>query len=154
MNEELIQYLKQIKLEWGEGTVKAIIKQIDSYPIRWQGTLRRSISYEQEDTLDGNIEIFMADYGKFIDEGVNGTVQNRGSKFQFSGNYKGTAYALTAWATAKGLNRFAVARSIQKKGIRPRRFFNDVIASRTNDLGELITQGMADWMENNIGDKQ
>lgn len=152
MNEELLQYLKEIQLEWGRGTVKAIIKKIDRERLVFEGNLRRSIDFDLNDK--GEFVFDMEGYGAYLDEGVNGTVQNRGSKFQFAGNYKGTAYALTAWATSKGLNRFAVARSIQKKGIKPRRFFNDVIASRTNDLGELITQGMADWMENNIGDKQ
>lgn len=152
MNEELLQYLKEIQLEWGRGTVKAIIKKIDAERLVFEGNLRKSIDFDLNDK--GEFVFDMEGYGAYLDEGVNGTILNRGSKFQFSGNYKGTAYALTAWATAKGLNRFAVARSIQKKGIKPRRFFNDVIASRTNDLGELITQGMADWMENNIGDKQ
>jgi hypothetical protein len=152
MNEQLIILIKQIKDRWGEGTVQAIIKKIDSYPIKWRGTLRRSISYEQQDTLDGDIDVFMADYGRFIDEGVNGTTTSRGSEFSFRGKYKGTAYHLTQWANSKGLNRFAVARSIQKKGVKPRPFFGSVIENRIPVLGEMITEGMAEWMENNIGD--
>ena len=59
--------------QWGRETVAAILKKIDSIPIKWKGTLRRSVSYEQDGT---DISFNMADYGKFIDEGVSGTEIN------------------------------------------------------------------------------
>lgn len=150
---ELIQILLDVKDKWGQETVQAIIKKIDSYPIRWQGTLRRSISYEQDDTLDGDITFNMADYGKFIDEGVNGSRSVYTTAYQFKGNYKGTAYHLTSWANSKGLNRYAVARSIQKKGIKPRPFFNSVIQQRVDkDLPKLIETAYNDYLNKSIED--
>jgi hypothetical protein len=147
---ELILLLKDIKDKWGAGTVNAILKKIDSYPIKWKGTLRRSVSYSQKDDLDGDITFNMADYGKFIDDGVNGTQVPRGSEYSFRGNYKGVAFHLTSWANSKGINRYAAARSIQRKGIKPRPFFNSVIESRVEGLGEAITDGMAEYMDKSI----
>lgn len=152
MNEELILLLKQIKDQWGRETVAAILKRIDSYPIKYKGTLKRSISYEQGKDVDGDIEFFMADYGKFVDQGVNGTQVTRGSKFNFrQTSIKGVAYHIKPWATSKGIqNPWGVATNIVKKGIKPRPFFDSVIQSRINILGEAITQGMADYMDDQV----
>jgi hypothetical protein len=151
MNEELVNLLRQIKDQWGRETVAAILKRIDSYPIKYKGTLKRSISYEQDSSLDGDIEFFMADYGKFVDQGVNGINQARGSQFNFrQTSIKGVAYHIKPWATSKGLNNWAVATNIVRKGIKPRPFFDSVIQSRVNVLGEAITQGMADFMDNQV----
>lgn len=151
MNEELLALLKQIKDQWGRETVAAILKKIDSYPIKYKGTLKRSVFYEQDKTADADIEFFMADYGQFVDKGVNGTTQGRGSQFNFKQtSIKGVAFHIKPWATSKGLNNWAVATNIVKKGIKPRPFFDSVIQSRINILGESITQGMADFMTNQI----
>lgn len=150
MNEELINLLRQVKDQWGRETVAAIIKRLDTYPIKWKGTLRRSITYEQQEGADGDIDFFMADYGKFVDDGVNGTSTSRGSQFSFKGNWKGTAFYIKPWATSKGISPFAVAKSIQKKGIKPRPFFNSVIEQRVAVLGEDITQAVADYMEQQV----
>jgi hypothetical protein len=152
MNEELLLLLKQIKDQWGRETVSAILKKIDSYPIKYKGTLKRSISYEQDKTPDADISFFMADYGKFVDQGVNGTQVNRGSQFNFrQTSIKGVAYHIKPWATSKGIqNSWGVATNIVKKGIKPRPFFDSVIQSRVNVLGEAITEGMAQYMNNQV----
>jgi hypothetical protein len=152
MNEELLLLLKQIKDQWGRETVAAILKKIDSYPIKWKGTLKRSISYEQGKDADADIEFFMADYGKFVDEGVNGTQQTRGSQFNFrQESIAGVAYHIKPWATSKGIqNTWGVATNIVKKGIKPRPFFDSVIQARVAVLGEDITQGIADFMESQV----
>lgn len=150
MNEQqLLQIINQIKDRWGLETVNAILNKIRQENAIYSGTLERSISYEQ-DAQSGDISFFMADYGQFIDEGVNGTEQNRGSQFQFKGNWKGTAFHIKEWATSKGLNPYATAKSIQAKGIEPRRFFTSVIESRLNSLGDNINQGIQDYMNNLI----
>jgi len=151
MNEELLDLLAQIKDQWGRETVAAILKKIDSYPIKWKGTLKRSVFYEQDKTADADIEFFMADYGQFVDKGVNGTTQNRNSQFNFrQSSIKGVAFHVKPWADSKGINNWAVATNIVKKGIKPRPFFDSVIQSRINVLGENITQGVADFMEAQI----
>lgn len=140
---ELKDLLQQVTDQWGAETVAAILRRLDSYPIRWNGTLRRSISYQQ----DGEkITFNMADYGEFIDKGVSGTSVKRNSPYSFRGRYKGTAFYIKDWALSKGLNQWAVAKSIQKKGIKPRPFFTSVIDSRIPELEPLITQVTEDYL--------
>lgn len=147
--EELTKLLIEVQDQWGAETVKAILKKLDSYPIKWRGTLRRSVSYAQKET-SGEIDFLMADYGKFIDEGVNGTLVQRNSPYSFRGNIPGTAYYLKEWATAKGINPYAAATSIQRKGIKPRPFFNDVIESRIDTLGEAILAAQQEYLDKTI----
>lgn len=151
MNEELVNLLRQIKDQWGRETVAAIIKKIDSYPIRWKGTLKRSIIYQQDKTPDGDVEFFMADYGQFVDKGVNGLLQKRNSPFNFKQkSITGVAFHVKPWADSKGLNNWAVATNIVKKGFKPRPFFDSVIQARVSVLGEDITQGIANYMEESV----
>lgn len=144
---DLKTIIEEASDKWGRETVAAILKKIDSYPIKWNGTLRRSISYEQEGT---DITFNMTDYGKFIDEGVSGTVTKRATPYSFRGNYKGTAFFIKDWALSKGKNPWAVARVIQKKGIKPRPFFNSVIEARIPDLEPLIAQATEDYITSKL----
>ena len=135
--------------QWGRETVAAILKKIDSVPIKWKGTLRRSVSYEQDGT---NISFNMADYGKFIDEGVSGTEIKRATPYSFKGNYKGTAFFIKDWALSKGKNPWAVARVIQKKGIRARPFFNSVIEARIPQLEPFIAKALEDYTTSKLAE--
>lgn len=151
MNEELLLLLKQIKDQWGRETVAAILRTMDTKrnSLTFNGTLRKSIIYEQQNDLDGDISFFMADYGHFLDQGVNGTLSAYSTQFKFSGDkdkIRKMGGALKPWADAKGLNPWALAHSIQKKGIEPRRFFDSVVEARLGTLGESITTGLADYM--------
>lgn len=149
MNEELINLLKQIKDQWGRETVAAILRTMDTKrnSLNFNGTLRKSISYEQDKSLDGDISFFMADYGHFLDQGVNGTRSAYSTPFSFSGDkdkIRKMGGALKPWADAKGLNPWALAYSLQRKGIEPRRFFDSVVETRIGILGESLTQAIAD----------
>lgn len=149
MNEELILLIKQVKDKWGLETVNAIVKKIDSYPIRWKGIIRRSIIYKQDEGPDGDIDFFMADYGRFIDEGV-GLFGPRKTRIP-NKSIAGIAFHIKPWADSKGLNNWAVATNIVKRGgIKPRPFFNSVIEQRVAILGQDITESMAEYMENSI----
>lgn len=149
MNDELKRLLEAVYDQWGLETVKAIIKQIDRYPIKWKGTLRRSISYETGDVAgDDAITFNMADYGEFIDKGVNGIFQNRGSKYNFRiSSIGGVAYHVKPWADSKGLNNWAVARSIVRKGFKPKPFFDSVIQARFPQLQEGLTQAYQSYLD-------
>jgi hypothetical protein len=146
--EELIKLLQEAQDQWGAETVKAILKKIDSYPIKDKGTLRRSISYEQN--KEGNITFNAADYGEFIDKGVDGLRQSVGSKFKFRGNFKGMAFHLKQWSNSKGLNPYAVAYKIQQRGIKPRPFFTSIIEKRVPDLAEAINKAQTEYLEKSI----
>lgn len=146
--KELIKLLEDVQDKWGKETVQAILKKIDSYPIKDLGVLRRSISYSQD--RSGSVTFNMADYGQFVDKGVDGLLQSVGSTFKFRGNWKGTAFYLKEWAARKNLNPYAVAYKIQKEGVKPRPFFNSVIESRVPDLGVAINKAQSDYLASTI----
>ena len=140
---ELEQILEDALDKWGQETVQAILRKIDSYPIRWKGLLRRSISY---DIKGQNVEFLMADYGKFIDEGI-GLFGSRKTRIPTS--KKGAlAYYLKEWSTSKGLNSWAVATNIIKRGgIKPRPFFNSVIQQRVQGLDKVLNDAYDDFLQ-------
>lgn len=151
--EELRKILKGVYDKWGAETVKAIITKIDSYPVKWRGTLRRSISYSQpaEDQIDFN----MADYGRFVDEGV-GQFGPRKQRIPRQSIPK-IAHYLKPWAKSKGLNPYAVATNIVKRGgIKPRPFFNSVIEARVPQLGDAVVKAHEEYISKKIdeGNKQ
>jgi hypothetical protein len=154
MNDQLIVLLQQAKAQWGIETVTAIRNRINEIGLIWQSTLVNSIGFSQDDTLDGNITFKMAEYGKFLDEGVNGTNTTYNSPYQFKGNYKGTAMAIQEWANSKNLNNWAVARSIQKKGLEPRRFYNSVIESRIPELATKLEGAYRTYLDGLINRQQ
>lgn len=151
---DLILLLQQVKLEWGIETVNAIKARIQEEQAIYEGTLLDSITIQQEENLDGNISFKMTEYGKFIDEGVNGLLQSQGSQYSFRGNWKGTALAIQSWARAKGLNEWSTARSIQDKGITPRRFFKSVIENRLPQLARDLEVAYTTYLEQQINNQQ
>jgi len=151
---DLITILQGAKADWGRETVEAIKLKIQRDGVVFSSDLLNSIGFNQDDTLDGNITFKMSDYGKFVDEGVNGTSTNVGSQFSFKGNYKGTAVAIKQWADSKGLNNWALGHSIQKKGIKPRRFFKDVIATRLPDFETNLVGAYNEYLNSQINRQQ
>jgi hypothetical protein len=150
----IYEVIQDAKRQWGIETVNAIKKKIEQEDLIFQRTLLDSIGLNQDDTLDGNITFKMTDYGKFLDEGVNGTENQFGSQFSFQGNWRGTGAAIQDWATSKGLNPWATAKSIQKKGIEPRKFFNSVIETRLPQLALDIEAAYATYLNNIINNQQ
>lgn len=159
MDQELIDLLKQIKATWGRETVAAILKEMDKKrnKLSFTGNLRASVKAEQATDLDGDVTFKMAPYGQFVDKGVKGVnsnyTANKDTTFSFKAldSRFGVAHYVKKWANSKGLNEYAVATNIVKKGIEARKFFDTVIQSRINILGEDITQGIAEYMESQIG---
>lgn len=146
----IYEILQEAKREWGAETVEAIKLKINEDDIIFQSVLLNSIAFEQDQTLDGEINFKMSDYGKFIDRGVNGTSVSVGSEFSFRGKWQGTALAIKPWADAKGLNPYAVARKIQRDGIKPRRFFESVIESRLPDLAKNLEAAYTKYLNDAI----
>jgi hypothetical protein len=148
---ELEQILKTVQKQWGVETVQAIIRKIEQDNIIWEGNLKNSIRFKQED--NGDITFLMKEYGEFLDEGVNGTRSAYATAYQYRGNWKGMGFALTKWADSKGLNPYAVARSLQEKGLKPRRFFKSVIESRAEDLATSIGTAYNDYLSGLLGNQ-
>lgn len=150
----IYEVLQEAKRQWGIETVQAIKNKINEEGLIWQNTLLNSIGLNQDDTLDGNITFKMTDYGKFLDEGVNGITNNLGSQFSYRGNWRGMGAAIKPWADSKGLNPWAVAKSIQSKGLQPRRFFNSVIESRLPDLSTKLEVAYTTYLNDMINRQQ
>ena len=146
---ELVNILNLAKKQWGIETVQAIIRKIEQENIIWEGNLKNSIRFKQQD--NGDITFLMKEYGEFLDEGVNGTRSAYATQYQYRGNWKGMGFALTKWADSKGLNPYAVAWSLQEKGLKPRRFFKSVIESRVDDLALLIEKSYNDYLNGLMG---
>lgn len=140
------QILKNVQKQWGIETVQAIINKIQQDDIVWNGNLKNSIRFKQQD--NGDITFLMKEYGEYLDEGVNGTRSAYATQYQYRGNWKGMGFALTKWADSKGLNPYAVAWSLQEKGLKPRRFFKSVIESRAVDLADAIGTAYNDYLSN------
>jgi len=146
---ELVNILNLAKKQWGIETVQAIIKKIEQENIIWEGNLKNSIRFKQQD--NGDITFLMKEYGEFLDEGVNGTRSAYATQYQYRGNWKGMGFALTKWADSKGLNPYAVAWTLQRDGLKPRRFFKSVIESRVDDLALLIEKSYNDYLNGLMG---
>ena len=139
MNEEL----KKILDEWGAETVGKIIQAIDTNNLKWRGTLRRSIIYQ---IGEDNIQFLMADYGKFFDENSDSPTFKKGSKGAL-------AYHLKDWASSKGLNSWAVATNIVKRGRlkrKPVNFFTAVIEKQIANLAPKLDDGIIRYLDQRI----
>lgn len=145
----LEQILNQVKKQWGIETVQAIIQKIERDDIIWEGNLKNSIRFKQDE--NGDISFLMKEYGEYLDEGVNGSRSAYATGYQYRGNWKGMGFALTKWADSKGLNPYAVAWSLQRDGLKPRRFFKSVIESRADELATAIGVAYNDYLSNLLG---
>lgn len=142
---------------WAEETIAIMLRVMDTSNqsgLRWRGQLRNSLKYVL--TEEGVDILMTAAYGQFQDEGVNGLRNNYKSPFSFSAARTGVidkkvvgkmARALRAWAKSKGLNEFAVAYSLQRKGIKPKRFFKTVYEARIDILVREIEKAYAETIE-------
>jgi hypothetical protein len=142
---ELINILNLAKKQWGIETVQAIIRKIEQDNTIWEGNLKNSIRFKQDEKT-GDITFLMKEYGEYLDEGVNGTRSAYSTQYQYRGNWKGMGFALTKWADSKGLNPYAVAWTLQRDGLKPRRFFKSVIESRVPDLATSLERAYNDYL--------
>jgi len=116
----------------------------------------------------------MEDYGKFIDQGVQGiggvrktttlfgregdTIPNvapespfRFGSGNFSGTYKDFKKKTNIWAQRKGLNPYAVRSSLFRKGLKPNYFYTDIVDENLiNELVSLLEQKGAIALEREI----
>lgn len=149
--EELEEIIKQAYNTWGSETVGAILKEIDTQKIFWRGTLKRSISYNQKaiDQIEFVIAAPADKYAEFIDggTGIFGPKKTPIPKTSIPG----IAYYIKPWADSKGLNNWAVATNIVKRGgIKPKPFYSSVIANRIERLGIAVQSAIEKGLEETI----
>lgn len=121
------------------------------------GELRKSIEADIVLTDDGyNVDILMKDYGEYQDKGVNGTQKSWGSPYSFRKMIPTSA--LDKWIINKGIAprgangqflsraglKFAIARSIMIKGIKPKNFIEPNIDPKLEGLANLTAEEIWD----------
>ncbi len=137
------------------------------------GRLDRDM-YAGDIEVDGTklaVDIFIPNYGMYLDQGVNGTEVNHGSPFSYRGKMPPVA-KLLAWARRRAnraqkykpvsklekkdnkVNKmvsdasnyrslaFAIGKSIQKKGIKPTKFFSKAVAGCAAKFKSNIAEGI------------
>lgn len=120
----------KILKDFGESTVATIIKVMQSKNIKWRGNLQRSIKAKYGNNV---VEFIMSDYGQYLDKGT-GRFGIKGTPIPKK-SIPGIAFHIKEWAKSKGLNEWAVATNIQKRGgLQPRRFFDKTIE---DEIGKL-----------------
>lgn len=118
------------------------------------GKLYDSIHYEIKETgLKISLTFKMADYGKYVDKGVNGYDNKVGSQYSFKpkdgkGTGKKSAFitALQRWCVIKGLPKnaaYPIRKKIWKMGIPPTNFFTLPTKRRVKQLEQGIKKNMA-----------
>ena len=91
------------------------------------------------------INFSMEEYGEYQDRGVKGAANFKSHKMKVYTPFKfkdkaPPPKALKEWSRSKGLNEFAVSRSIYLKGIPQTLFFTKAFKSTFNDLPETILE--------------
>ena len=101
------------------------------------GKLSESFEFTIGQTPDRfDIGIYGMSYAKFMDAGVNGTLTDRGSQFSF----KDKMPPISAFPQAT--NPWAVAKSIQAKGIAGTRFISNTVDEKVNELADELIKGI------------
>lgn len=144
--------LRAVMDELGEDLVKEIVKELIRADKKASGELIRSIEYRLVQAADSFIvELLAAPYFEYVDQGVNGTERNRGSKYSFmkkTVNLK----AIDKWIVRRGIAprdkkgqfiprksvKFLIGRSIARKGIKGIHILEDSINKIYSLKEELI----------------
>jgi hypothetical protein len=128
------------------------------------GNLRHSIGYDLKVNPNSfELEFIMAEYGMFVDEGVQGSkssyLESRNSRFEYSGRFKSIpTAALDKWVIRRGIKgvrdekgrfikrdslKYLIAKSIYEKGIRASLFFTKPFEKAFDNLPKELIDAYA-----------
>ena len=128
------------------------------------GNLRNSIGYDLKVNPNSfELEFIMAEYGMFVDEGVQGSkssyLESRNSRFEFSGRFKTIpTKSLDRWVVRRGIKgvrdeqgkfikrdslKYLIAKSIYEKGIKASLFFTKPFEKAFDNLPTEIIEAYA-----------
>jgi hypothetical protein len=100
------------------------------------GNLADSLQFDVELTPDDpQVSIDGANYAKYLDMGVNGTEVNHNSIFSFGGKMPPIA-SVEDYANSIGASPWAIAKTIQKKGITPTMFISNEVENKIDRLAD------------------
>lgn len=98
-------------------------------------------------------------YGEFLDQGVTGTNPSKdghvsNGRYSFKKSKKSIKVkgnsALSRWAEKRGLNKWAVAKSVHQRGIKRTLFFTKPFEKRFKKYIDMYNDAVADDISNNI----
>jgi hypothetical protein len=128
------------------------------------GNLSNSIGYDLKVNPNSfELEFIMAEYGMFVDEGVQGSkssyLESRNSRFEYSGRFKSIpTAALDKWVIRRGIKgvrdekgrfikrdslKYLIAKSIYEKGIKASLFFTKPFEKAFDNLPKEIVEAYA-----------
>jgi hypothetical protein len=128
------------------------------------GNLRNSIGYNLKVNPNSfELEFIMAEYGMFVNEGVQGSkssyLESRNSRFEYSGRFKSIpTAALDKWVIRRGIKgvrdekgrfikrdslKYLIAKSIYEKGIRASLFFTKPFEKAFDNLPKELIDAYA-----------
>ncbi|MFC4477415.1 hypothetical protein [Flavobacterium chungangensis] len=139
----------------------------------WTGRMLEAIDMEifQDSEGDLAIEVLGEHYQDYLDEGVNGVGFNKTKSGKLDKRFKanrsvvtGSPYsfralkppvdALAPWANSKGISVWAVQNSVYRRGIKPIKFFNEVLDKEMENFTDYIAEIQADNILNGFGDDE
>ena len=137
--------------------IDAMVEDIKAAAPNSSGELRNSIQADIVLTENSyEVNILMKEYGEYQDKGVNGTQVSWGSPYSFRKMMPPSV--LDKWIVKKGIAprgkngeflsrsglKFAIARSIMIKGIKPKNFLEPNIDPKLEGLANLTAEEIWD----------
>ena len=134
--------------------INSIISDLNKDNKNASGKLAKSLQSVPKGT---GFDLLGEGYWKFVDQGVQGTgnlsdfpSQNSTSDFKFNKSKRAIPISsIKEWASSKGVNPFAVARTIHSKGIKASDIFTNNINNFEKDL-DVLTDEFNRAFENEI----
>lgn len=118
----------------------------------WTGKMLASIDGTIQHDGEGYfVELDAEEYAHYLDQGVNGKKTRRGSQFSFRDKMPPIS-AIKPWADSKGINPYAVQRSIYMKGIKPIYFLEKSMIEEEKHLLDYLAEAQVDALLNGFDD--
>lgn len=113
----------------------SLVQELKQNAPKNTGALANSI---KATVTDNSISVEMLEYADFINKGVNGKENNRGSIYSFK-NKRPPISAISSIAKSIGANPYALQNSIFKNGIKPSLFIDKTLTdTKINQLVDDI----------------
>jgi hypothetical protein len=140
--------------EYGKSVVSEMRTRLEGNDKVASGKLSKSIKFEKKEL---EVVFKMADYGKFVDKGVQGSESNRAGKggkseFKFKSKMPPEKSILN-WMKIKGIPKkysYPIRRNIFKFGITPTNFFTLTVNRRQKQFEKGLEKAILKDIEDNI----
>lgn len=109
------------------------------------GALSKSIDGQY---TEKGLDISALDYFKFVENGVNGTEKSWGSPYSFT-NKMIPISSIKGYADSRGINPYALQKSIFKSGIKPHNMITTKLNPMLDTFATDVAESIWDDFENN-----